>query len=645
VFIPLVAERMRKRVPVATLFLISLNTLLFLATIPFASDRFWRVWGLVPQLHSPFSANVVTSLFLHIGFFHILLNMWFLWIYGGGVEDACGRVRFLLLYFLSGIVGQSVQAVVGSGEVVVVGSGAAVSGVMGAYLVLFPRYRVLLFVFVLWMMRSAEVPAWCVVGLWGILQTVYAAAIQGGVVEVAYAALLFGGVTGAVLVLFARRLFVVEKIEKRAKDDVSWLLRPTKARVRRKRRRSGGLLFGVGKEEMEEAQRIVEGRGAPQEKTEKLQKLVALGAGGAALEVWNSMRQDERRRVDPKTLKFLVREMRERGELEGGREAAQTLLSVVPEGREKAEAFFLLGGVYEEMGDYGAAIREYERAEVSGDERASVALERVRAKVAPRFLSPLKDGCKYAVVRADTNSSGGQVLVDIVAELTGGQKADVARRIHVCGGIYAVGVEGETAKALAEELRKLGVPSLVVDVEDVPPPPPPTTTVAAAFLPEGLLWSKQMEEDPALVPWERIIVINAGVIEHRTAPKREHQAAPDKMRLSRREKVMPQRSLMFAVVDIILVKPYERLRIEEKRFSYGLLEARYGTSQRNFGLFLRRGIDLAPDTTVVSRGARIVARMERAPIERALIPTDKILDLQGLWLAAIAYARRMAPTS
>jgi len=158
VFIPLVAERMRKRVPVATLFLISLNTLLFLATIPFASDRFWRFWGLVPQLHSPFSANVVTSLFLHTGFFHILLNMWFLWVYGGGVEDACGRVRFLLLYLLSGIVGQSVQAVVGSGEVVV-GSGAAVSGVMGAYLVLFPRYRVSLFVFVVWMMRSAEVPA------------------------------------------------------------------------------------------------------------------------------------------------------------------------------------------------------------------------------------------------------------------------------------------------------------------------------------------------------------------------------------------------------------------------------------------------------------------------------------------------------
>ncbi|RKY15397.1 MAG: hypothetical protein DRP63_06995 [Planctomycetota bacterium] len=297
------------------------------------------------------------------------------------------------------------------------------------------------------------------------------------------------------------------------------------------------------------------------------------------------------------------------------------------------------------MGDYSAAIREYERAEVSGDERASVALERVHAKVAPRFLSSLKDGRKYAVVRADTNSSGGQVLVDIVAELTGSQKADVARRIHVCGGIYAVGVDRETAKALAEELRKLGVPSLVVDVEDVPPPPSPITAVAATFLPEGLLWSKRIEEDPTLVPWERIIVINAGVIEHRTSPKREHQAAPDKVCLSRREKVMPHRSLMFAVVDIILVKPYERLRMEEKRFSYGLLEARYGTSQRNFGLFLRRGIDLAPDTTVVSRGARIVARMERAPIERALIPTDKILDLQGLWLTAIAYARRMSPTS
>ena len=119
----------------------------------------------------------------------------------------------------------------------------------------------------------------------------------------------------------------------------------------------------------------------------------------------------------------------------------------------------------------------------------------------------------------------------------------------------------------------------------------------------------------------------------------------DKTRVSRYEKVMSPRSLMFAVVDIILVKPYERLRIEEKRFSYGLIEACYGTSQRNFGLFLRRGIDLAPDATVISRGAKIVAWIEQVPIERALISTDKILDLQGLWLAAIAYARRTAPTS
>ncbi|RKY16058.1 MAG: hypothetical protein DRP63_06135 [Planctomycetota bacterium] len=136
-FIPLVAERMRKRFPAATVLLISLNIFLFLITIPLASDKFWHRWGLVMQLHSPFSVNVVTSLFLHAGLFHVLLNMWFLWVYGGGVEDACGRVRFLLIYLLSGMAGQSVEAVLGSvGRVV--GSGAAVSGIMGAYLVLFP---------------------------------------------------------------------------------------------------------------------------------------------------------------------------------------------------------------------------------------------------------------------------------------------------------------------------------------------------------------------------------------------------------------------------------------------------------------------------------------------------------------------------
>ena len=647
-FIPLSVERLHKRFPVMTVSIIGANLAAFLvASISAWGDGgFWRRWALVPCQHGPFSHQVFVSLFLHVGWLHLLVNMWFLFIYGAGVEDACGRVRLLLLYLISGLAGQVAEAALSPLPFPVVGSGAAVSGIVGAYLVLYPRYRASILVFIFWTVRHIEVPAWCLAGLWGVVQTVVAAVAKGGTVEMAYAALLFGFVAGVVLVLAGRRLFVLEKVEKRSKDDMAWLLSPTKARVGRRRRGGRLKVATVGKEELEAARRIVEGKERLQEPQEKLRKLVAVSAGGAALELWLSLNEGERLKVEPRMLKFLLREAMEKGRLKEAQKVAQTLIKVVPDGKEKAEAFHLLGQVYEEMCDYGAAIREYERAETGGDERASGALERLRAKIAPRFLSPMREGRRYAVVRADTHATGGHLIVDVVAEATGDSKADVARRIHVCGGTYAVGLGPEKAHELATELSRLGIPTLVVDVEDVPPPPPPQPVVAAAFRPEGLLFTHDIQKEPQLAEWDRIVAINAGVIEHKVSPKREPDVASAQTRPTHhRRRTTPERRLMFALVDILLVRPYQRLRMDEKRFSFTLMEAKHGVSGRNFSLFLRRGIELAPDTTVVSEGALVVARLKESPLERVLLPTERVLDLQGMWLAIIAYARKMAATS
>jgi len=108
VFIPLSVERLHKRFPVMTVSIIGANLAAFLvASISAWGDGgFWRRWALVPCQHGPFSHQVFVSLFLHVGWLHLLVNMWFLFIYGAGVEDACGRVRLLLLYLISGLAGQ-----------------------------------------------------------------------------------------------------------------------------------------------------------------------------------------------------------------------------------------------------------------------------------------------------------------------------------------------------------------------------------------------------------------------------------------------------------------------------------------------------------------------------------------------------------
>lgn len=641
--IPLSVERLKKRFPIATVALIGLNVGVFLITFfaAWVDVGFWQRWGFVPDKDGLISLKMLFSVFLHAGFFHLVLNMWFLFIFGAGVEDACGKVRFLLIYIISGIVGQVFGGMLSVTSTPVVGSGTAVSGIIGAYLILYPRYRASVFVFAFWMMRHAEVPAWTVAGLWGIVQTIYASVLKGGAVEMSYPALLFGFVTGILLLLGAKTFFVLERIEKRSKDDVSWLLKPTKARLRRGRKK--GSFVKVGREELEAAKEMVEGRDRLQNPAEKLRKLLTMSAGGAALQVWRSMTDKERCEVAPSTLKMLVRSAIDRGELRDALRCAKTLVNVTQDGVEKAEAFYLLGQVYERVCDYGAAIKEYERAEAGGEERAGAALERLRRKMAPCFLSPFREGSKYAVVRADTHSTGAHTLVEVVAEITGETKGDVARRIHVCGGTYAVGLDGEKARELANELSRLGVPTLVVNVEDVPPPPPPVSVAAAAFRPDGLLWTVNLERDPTLVPWDRIVAINAGVIERKTSPKPKVITT---VRGEVRREVKPMRQAhMFALVDILLVKPYERLRIDEKRFSYALMEAKHAVSGWNFSLFLRRGIELAPETTVVTEGARIVARMEQLPIERALILTERVLDLQGFWVAVMAYARRTTATS
>jgi membrane associated rhomboid family serine protease len=153
-------------------------------------------------------SNVLTSMFLHGSWMHLLGNMWFLWLFGNNIEDSMTRPRFLAFYVLSGLGAALAQVFADpSSSVPMVGASGAISGVMGAYLVLFPRVRVFTLVPLGIFITSLALPAWVMLIYWAVLQffggvTSIVGEQSGGV---AFWAHLGGFVAGVVLIKIFER--------------------------------------------------------------------------------------------------------------------------------------------------------------------------------------------------------------------------------------------------------------------------------------------------------------------------------------------------------------------------------------------------------------------------------------------------------
>jgi len=157
--------------------------------------------------------TLFTSMFLHGGWMHLIGNMWFLWIFGNNVEDSMGRLRFLVFYLLTGLVAAAAFVFVNpTSAMPLVGASGAISGVMGAYLVLYPRARVHTLFFFFIFFRVIPVPAWIILGYWFLIQLLSSTSTSAGGAGVAYAAHVGGFLAGVLLVpLFANRRLVNAK--------------------------------------------------------------------------------------------------------------------------------------------------------------------------------------------------------------------------------------------------------------------------------------------------------------------------------------------------------------------------------------------------------------------------------------------------
>ncbi|NND36674.1 MAG: rhomboid family intramembrane serine protease [Gammaproteobacteria bacterium] len=157
--------------------------------------------------------TVVTSMFLHGGWMHIIGNMWFMWIFGNNVEDSMGHMRFAVFYLLCGAVAAAAQMISNPDSgIPMVGASGAIGGVMGAYIMLYPRVNVHMFVFLGIFVTTFAVPAIWMLGYWLLLQIiggVGSIGAQGG--GVAFWAHIGGFVAGMALVLVFRKPELVNR--------------------------------------------------------------------------------------------------------------------------------------------------------------------------------------------------------------------------------------------------------------------------------------------------------------------------------------------------------------------------------------------------------------------------------------------------
>ena len=196
------ASREPSRYPIVTTSIIALNIVVFLLELA-GGDAFVKQWALVPAdiAAGHHLITIITAMFMHGGWMHIIGNMVFLWAFGPEVEDAMGPLRYLIFYLLSGVVAFLAQVVAMPHSTVPnLGASGAIAGVMGAFLVTYPMDQIRTLVFLGIFFRVTFIPAMLLIGFWFLIQLFNqigaVATVQGG--GVAYVAHVGGCIFGAI---------------------------------------------------------------------------------------------------------------------------------------------------------------------------------------------------------------------------------------------------------------------------------------------------------------------------------------------------------------------------------------------------------------------------------------------------------------
>ncbi len=223
--IPIKDDIPTKNTPILTILIIVINILVFAYELTLSQQeyiQFIHKYGLLPlDIFQLRLDKVITSMFIHGSFSHLFGNMLFLWIFGNNVEDALGKVKFILFYLISGFgaafLQSSVSLIFGNTDIPMIGASGAISGVLAGYVKLYPEARVLT-VIPPFIFMPFVLPAWFFIGYWFFIQIMFAIAVPPVFGGVAWYAHVGGFIAGWILInkLYSvKKLKIVHAVERR----------------------------------------------------------------------------------------------------------------------------------------------------------------------------------------------------------------------------------------------------------------------------------------------------------------------------------------------------------------------------------------------------------------------------------------------
>lgn len=243
-FIPLFDDNPSGRWPFVTWALMAICIVIFLYQVSLPERQqlaLWLSYGAIPALVTgdvalpselatlPPIATLISSVFLHGGWFHLAGNMLFLWIYGDNVEDRMGHFRFLAFYLICGVAASLAHVLISPGDTSpLIGASGAIAGVMAAYLLMFPRAKVRVLMIIIIFIRWIYLPAFVVLGTWLLVQVFAAPSSLGQQGGTAYFAHLGGFIAGLVLTPFFKKQGT--PLLPKAETPPHWEVEPVPAR-------------------------------------------------------------------------------------------------------------------------------------------------------------------------------------------------------------------------------------------------------------------------------------------------------------------------------------------------------------------------------------------------------------------------------
>jgi membrane associated rhomboid family serine protease/tetratricopeptide (TPR) repeat protein len=612
--LPIGDDNPKAKVPWVHYGILAVNVLVYLNMVRLSGPRvgqFIDNWGLVPKDLN--GVNLISSLYVHGSLDHIFGNMLFLWIVGDNVEDRLGHGRYFVFYHAAGVLASLVHVWINPlSDIPLVGASGAVSGVMGAYAVFFPRAKIKIWYFVIFHMSVAYVSAMWAVGLYFIYQVLFlllAGARGGG--GVAYGAHVGGLLFGIGVALILRKTFL------KAPDTVRRIVSVGSGAT-------GGVAIQPGdKEAWRNVQWLQPELGPSHGPLDSNAEIAAALTAGALPMAYQHFMQAtsgyQPVSLEPLTLMRLGQELLLAGRYSPAARVYEVMVDTFPEDDGAPEAAFRLGTILcRELGDYRRARAYLQQAlqthrDAQRQRRIADELKLIDAHLRSTRLSRRRLG-RVWIIRQTDEPVDETAIAQLAANTLSLEPLGVMTQLRASRGIIASDVPLKPAQTLAEYLQAMDVPVLLIPTSELIMPPPAARVRSITFSTHGARFEQAARV--VMKAWRDAQLISCGCVESGGVRRR--------------------------VVDFFFAEDGlpTHLRVREGEFMFTSQDAP-GQSQRDIAAFCRILAFVAADVPMTPGVSLFDRPLDDAAWRPFCFDSEREFDQYNLWVLQLLGAGRM----